>query len=442
MRRLLRCWLFVATRARRRIYGGDFAVLHGTAELWPLPENSIVLHRDPVEWFKTERHSLVAAVFQAARLGMDELCWDLAATAVTVFESDMYGDDWRDSHASALQAVRDAGNKRGAAALLYSLGTLETSVRIATAASYFEQSLAIFGEIGDRHGQALALSGLALVDTLNGDYDSALARYGRAIDEFREIKDLVSEAYTLKSMAQIHIDRLHYTAAERMLDDGLAIGRKLGAPRLTAQVTYALAELQLRRGRPEPAIDALATVLRLTRASGDIVGQAFALACAGNASLMLGDFAAAETALSNALDLARRAGNRLIRGRSLFWLAELHLARGEEHLALAGAEEAIAVFREHGAEGVWQARALELLGRVHERAGRAVIAVHAWETAAALADGVDNVLAAQISAALSRAGGGPRAVARPAPASPSVMLAAGARARSTAGQPPRSPSGC
>jgi len=32
MRRLLRCWLFVATSARRRIYGGDFAVLHGTAE--------------------------------------------------------------------------------------------------------------------------------------------------------------------------------------------------------------------------------------------------------------------------------------------------------------------------------------------------------------------------------------------------------------------------
>jgi len=410
MRRLLRCWLFLAANARRRIYGGDFAVLHGSAEYWVLPENSVVLHRDPVDWFKTERNSLVSAVFQAAQLGMDELCWDLAATAVTVFESGLHGDDWRDSHASALRAVRNAGNKRGTAALLYSLGTLETSVRVATASSYFEQSLKIFREIGDGYGQALALSGSALVDTLSGDYDSALARYRQAIAGFRANKDLVSEAYTLKSMAQINIDRLEYATAEAMLDDALLIARKLGAPRLNAQVTYALAELQLRRGRAEPATDALCTVLRLTREVGDIVGQAFALASAGNASLMLGDFASAESALGEALDLARRAGNRLIRGRSLFLLAELHLARNEEHLALARVEEALGVFREHGAEGVWKARALELLGRVHERAGRPGIAAHAWQSAAELADHVDAVLATQIGDSLMRVQGAPHAI--------------------------------
>jgi DNA-binding SARP family transcriptional activator/tetratricopeptide (TPR) repeat protein len=364
MRRLLRCWLFLATSARRRLYGGDFAVLHGTAEHWPLPEESIVLRTDPLEWFKMERSSLVNAVFQAARLGMDELCWDLAATAVTVFESGLYGDDWRDSHATALRAVRDAGNKRGEAALMYSLGTLEASVRVATASSLFGKSLKIFDEIGDKQGQALAISGLALVDSLNGDYDAALTRYGRAVRVFREIEDLVSEAYTLKSMAQICADRRQYVTAERMLDDALLITGKLGTPRLTAQVTYALAELQLRRGRAEPAVDALSSVLRLTRDADDVVGQAFALACTGNARLLLGELDCAESAFAEALGLAERAGNRLIRGRVLLGLSELHLARAEEHAALARAEEAIGVFREHGAEGVWHARALELLGRI------------------------------------------------------------------------------
>jgi DNA-binding SARP family transcriptional activator len=403
MRRLLRCWLFIATTARRRIYGGDFAVLHGDAEHWPLPQDSMVLQQDPIEWFRVERTSLVTAVFQAAQLGMDELCWDLAGTAVTVFESGLYGDDWRDSHACALSAVRDAGNKRGEAALLYSLGTLETSIRIATANSHLEQSLKMFDEIGDRQGQALALSGLALVSTLNGDYDAALTRYEQAIAGFREVEDVVSEAYTRKSMAQISADRFEYAAAERMLDDALSIAHKLGAPRLTAQVEYALAELQLRRGRAEPAADALSSVLRLTEEAGDIVGQAFALAAAGNAKCMLGDFAGAESALGAALVLARRTGNRLIRGRSLLWLAELHLARDEEHVALVRAEESISVFREHGAEGVWQARALELLGRIHERAGRPGIAVHAWRAAAELAAGTDPVLAGQIATSLARA---------------------------------------
>ena len=402
MRRLLRCWLFLATSARTRLYGGDFAVLHGTAEHWPLPEDSVVLRRDPIVWFRVERNSLVNAVFQAAQLGMDELCWDLAATAVTVFESGLYGDDWRDSHASALSAVCEAGNKRGEAALLYSLGTLETSVRVATARSYFDKSLKIFDEIDDKQGQALAISGLAVVDALKGDYDTALARYRRAIAVFREIDDLVSEAYTLKSMAQICADRLQHVAAERMLDDALLIASKLGTPRLTAQVKYALAELQLRQGRAEPAVDSLTSVLLLTQDAGDIVGQAFALACSGSARLMLGDLAGAESALVEALDLAGRAGNRLIRGRALLGLSELHLARDEEHPALARVEEAIGVFREHGAEGVWQARALELLGRVHERAGRPDIAVHAWQAAADLAGRADSVLAGDVARSIAR----------------------------------------
>jgi hypothetical protein len=217
----------------------------------------------------------------------------------------------------------------------------------------------------------------------------------------------VSEGYTLKSMAQIYVDRRRYADAERMLDGALAITDKIGAPRLTAQVTYALAELQLRRGRPEPAADALTVVLRITRETGDVVGQAFALACTGSARLMLGDFAGAESALSEALDLARRAGNRLIRGRSLLGLAELYLGRDEEHLALARVEEAIVVFREHGGEGVWQARALDLLGRIHERAGRPGIAVHAWQAAAELADCADAVLAEQIARSLTRVRSGP-----------------------------------
>jgi DNA-binding SARP family transcriptional activator len=402
VRRLLRCWLFIATTARRRIYGGDFAVLHGTAEHWALPRGCMVLQRDPVEWFRIERSSLVTAVFQAAKLGMDELCWDLAGTAVTVFESGLYGGDWRDSHASALSAVRDVGNKRGEAALLYSLGTLETSVRIATANSHFEQSLKMFDEIGDKQGRALALSGLAQVNALNGNYDEALARYEQAVAGFREIEDVISEAYSLKSMAQISADRFEYVAAERLLFDALSIAHKQGAPRLTAQVQYALAELQLRRGRAEPATAALSSVLRLTEETGDIVGQAFALAAAGSAKRMLGDFAGAESALGAALGMALRAGNRLIQGRSLLGLAELHLVRDEEHLALARVEESISVFREHGAEGVWLARALELLGRIHERVGRPGIAVHAWQAAAELAGSTDPVLAGQIASSLAR----------------------------------------
>ena len=41
VRRLLGCWLFTATMAHRRVYGGDFGILHGGAKHWPLPPTSL-----------------------------------------------------------------------------------------------------------------------------------------------------------------------------------------------------------------------------------------------------------------------------------------------------------------------------------------------------------------------------------------------------------------
>ena len=402
MRRLLSCWLFITTTAHRRIYGGDFAVLHGTAEQWPLPAESVALLQNPIDWFRTERNSLVTAILQAAQLGMDELCWDLATTSATLFESGLYRDDWRDSHSAALEITRHAGNRRGEAALLYSLGTLEIGVNVTTASRYFEQALKIFDEIDDSLGRAMVRSGLALVNSFEGNYDTALADYRMAIAGFQDVGDLASEGYTLKTMAQIAADKLDYAAAEDLLDQALAIARKLQAPRLTAQVQYALAEVALQRGRVEAATDALTSVLQLTRQIGDTVGQAYTLTCLGNAQRILGDFDAARTAFDDALDLAGSVGNRLIRGRVLLGLAELHMAKDEEHAALTRVDEALTVLREHGEKGIWQARVLALLGRIHEQAGRPGIAAHAWQAAADLIGAADATLADEITTALTR----------------------------------------
>lgn len=403
MRRLLSCWLFIATTAHRQIYGGDFAVLHGTAEHWPLPgQNMELLLADPIEWFRTERVSLVNAIFQAAQLGMDELCWDLAATSATLFECGLCDDDWRASHASALETARAAGNRRGEAALLYSLGTLEVGVRVITASRYFEQALKTFDEIGDERGRAMAHSGMARVESLMGNYGASLIRYQLAIDGFRRVNDLASEGFTLKTMAQITADQLDYAAAEQTLDAALGIARQLRARRLSAQVQYALAELTLRRGRVEQAADALVWVLRLTTEIGDVIGQAYTLTCLGNARYACGDLVGARSAFDEALGLAGNAGNQLIRGRVLLGLAELHFAGNEGHVALTRVDEALAVFREHGEKGLWQARALALLGRIHEQSGRSDIAQHAWQGAAEMAGTVDAALTGEISAALER----------------------------------------
>jgi DNA-binding SARP family transcriptional activator/tetratricopeptide (TPR) repeat protein len=403
MYRLLGCRLSIAKMAHRQIYGGDFGVLRGTAQHWSFPQDTMeAIIQNPADWFRKERLGLITSILKAGQLGLDELCWELAVTSATLFESGFCNDDWRESHARALEVVRRMRNRRGEAALLYSLGTLELGIRIVTAREYFERSLQIFEEIGDDQGCALALVGTAYIDRLEGNYDKARKNYKEALARFKDAGDLAGEAHTIKTLAQIHKDWLDFDIAERMLANSLAICRKLNAPRLTAQTEYELAELYSTRGLPEAAVKSFEAALRLTRETGDVIGQAYALAGLGSAWRRLGDFAAAERELVLALAVTDNTEDRLIRVRVLLAVAELDYVSDRSNVALARIDEALSLLQELGSAEVLQAHALELLGRLHERAGRASVAEHAWRSAAELVDGSDAALADELTRELAR----------------------------------------
>ncbi|HEX6472245.1 MAG TPA: BTAD domain-containing putative transcriptional regulator [Streptosporangiaceae bacterium] len=403
LHRLLGCWLFLAAEAHRREYGGDFSIIHGGADPWPLPADTTDgLLRDPIGWLREEHNALVAAISQAGQAGLDELCWDLAMTAVTLFESGSYVDDWKKTHQRALTAVRAAGNRRGEAAMLYSLGTLALTGRLADAARYLEQSLWLFEDLDDVHGRALAQGGLAFVDRLGGRYESALTRFRTALADFRRAGDLIGEAHALKNMAQIHVDRQHFDIAEQFLGQAFEVCRKLGARRVTAQIEHELAELHLRRGDLANAQKSFESVRSTAQQAGDLIGRAYALLGMGMVRARLGQPQAARPDLRAALDLADDTGDLLLRGRALFALGELDFDMGDAGRAMESLDAALDVLSDLGSAFVWRARVLELVGRLHEQAGRAEAAKSAWRAAIALAGDADLVLAGQLAKALAR----------------------------------------
>jgi hypothetical protein len=96
--RALGAWLYLASEAHRREYGADHPLLRGTAGHWPLDERLVDQELlDPHAWYEHERNGIVAAVRQAADLGLAELCRDLALTAVTLFAA--RGDNRRITYA-------------------------------------------------------------------------------------------------------------------------------------------------------------------------------------------------------------------------------------------------------------------------------------------------------------------------------------------------------
>ena len=112
LERALGALLYLAEQAHRRYYGGDYIVLHSDARRWPLPARlAEQLVSDPLSWYDRERAVLVAGVRQAAQAGFTDLCWSLALSAVALFESRAYLDDWQETHDIALEAARKARHR-------------------------------------------------------------------------------------------------------------------------------------------------------------------------------------------------------------------------------------------------------------------------------------------------------------------------------------------
>ncbi|WP_188195968.1 AfsR/SARP family transcriptional regulator [Nonomuraea sp. SYSU D8015] len=360
--RLTGAYLALAEQAHRRRYGGDYTVLHGSGPRWDVGEaTSQRLLADPMAWLRSERLGLVTAVEQAARLGLSETCWDLAMTAVTLFEAQGLFDDWRRTSETALAAAIGAGDVRGEAAMRHSLGTLAIfRQRHGEARPHFEAALPLFESMGDRHGQALTLRNAALIERVEGRADAALGRYERALAMLREVGDRHAEAHVLGSIAQIHIEHDRPGRAAPLLETGLAVYRELGDERGAAQILNRMGALYLGEGRATQAEAVYRQVTTASLKAGDRIGQAHGLLGTGEARLLAGDLDGAEGLLDAALALATEVGEPFVAARARLAAGRHAVERHDLESAHALLREAARGFSEIGMS-VWHGRALQAL---------------------------------------------------------------------------------
>ncbi|SEG88307.1 DNA-binding transcriptional activator of the SARP family [Saccharopolyspora kobensis] len=380
-RRLLGAYLGLVREAHRRLYGGDYTVLHGDGYRWELPENQVDrLLAEPMSWLEAEEAGLVAAVHRAAETGADEQCWDLALTSVTLFEARGQVHRWQETHERALECVRRAGNRRGEAAILCSLGSLRQTMRGDSGVELLEDALRLFAELGEQHGQALALRNLAFADRMAGHFDSAAVRYTAAVESFREVGDLVAEAHTLISLAQVHSGLRRFDEATRALSESMTLCHRTGNRRVEAQAWQRYGELYLQQELFGKAEEAFRKVLELVLPMGDRVGEVFALSGLGATWTEQGKYPESEKALTRALELCQLVSAHLGEGRVLLELGWLHLARQELNSADEYLLRASDSFEELRAK-FWQARTLDALAQVRLRSDQRAAAGTLWRKA-------------------------------------------------------------
>ncbi len=379
LERVLGALLFLAEEAHRQLHGKDNLQVHSRASRWALPARTAArLVREPLNWFECERQSLVAAVRQAAKIGAVELCWDLAVTSVTLFESRVYLNDWRDTHHVALTAVRQADDRRGQAVILYSIGSLAiVEKRFSDARRSLDEAADLFQDVDDDQGTALVSRNIAYLERMDGNFAEAARRYERALSVLRAGGDLAAAAYVLHSMAQVELERGDASRAKDMLPQALELSRQAGSRRIEAQVLHRLGDAYLQAGEPAEAVAAFGEALAAVHDLGDPIGQAYALHGLGLAHLRGGDYVEAGTALTSAQSLASSNGERLVEARIAFGLGELALACGKPPQAVVHLHRALGLFRGIQAP-VFEARVLAMLTEAYAAAsGTEPVAIEA-----------------------------------------------------------------
>ncbi|HEY1918702.1 MAG TPA: BTAD domain-containing putative transcriptional regulator [Streptosporangiaceae bacterium] len=402
--RVLGGWLALAEQAHRAEYGGDYTILHGSAPRWePADPNGDQVIGCPMDWLENERAALVCAIRQAAEAGLDEVCWDLALTSVSLFEVKSYLDDWRETAEVAHEATARAGNQTGRAAMAYSLGSLHLfQKRLDDASRYFDEALEIFQQTGDVHGQALVLRNSAMVDRYHGNVADMVAKYEQALPGMRAVGDLVGVATILRSLARFRIDEGATDEAGQMLEEALTLCQQAGYLRGEAQVMTQFAELYLRTGAILPARQALHRVLRTVREIGDRMGEAHVLYSLGIVRYREGRLDNAEATLVHALSLAQRVSNRFIEGQARYALAEIAVARGDNSGAASHLDQARAAFGELDSP-FWQAKTLILLHELSDELDEPGDTARYLEEAAGLLAGVNSKEAAEVLGHLDQA---------------------------------------
>lgn len=364
LERVLGALLDLAEEAHRRQYGGDYVRVGITAPRWRLPDWLVKrLVTDPMSWYERERAALLSGVRQAADAGLAELSWGLAISAVTLYESRFYLDDWHETHEVALEAARKTRDPRGQAAMLYSAGTLRmVEQQFTLARQSFAEAARLFADIGDDHGEALVIRHIAFLDRISGHLDDATRHYERALLLFRACGDLVATAYVLHSLAEVKLERDELGTAEELLAEALRLSQEARSGRVEAQVLCRIGEAHLLADEAGLAADVFERALAKVRDASDPLGEAYALHGIGRARIRLKDPDLAQNALERALLLARSLGDRLVEARVLLGMAEMVLAREEPGRAAALAEEASGIFRACGTP-LYETQAVTVLDR-------------------------------------------------------------------------------
>lgn len=191
--------------------------------------------------------------------------------------------------------------------------------------------------------RAKVLLNLGILANIAGDFEQAKASYMRSRLSFQVAGDRAGEALAVHNLGMVYADLHQWDEADEAFRECLQLCEEQGNRPLTASVLVNWSEVHCARGRFDDAIADCDRAISISKELGAEVQYGEALRWKGQALSASGRHAIGETALRDAVRIARRTHVKLLEAEAAGALGSSVASRGDE----AGARK-------------WLTRALDL----------------------------------------------------------------------------------
>jgi DNA-binding SARP family transcriptional activator/tetratricopeptide (TPR) repeat protein len=303
-------------------------------------------------WLRAERTNLSACLRYAIEHGQDDRIVALAAGLASLLRTDGPWAQAMAAHAAAAAAAGRLGDRPGQAHALTELGNLRRLTGDYPGAERgLRAALELHREAGDKSGQAGALTELGSTKRISGDYPGADRSLQEAVGLYQEAGDKSGQARALTELGSVRAGFGQYQDAQRRLQQALGLYRETGSKQGQARALIELAEIQGLTGDHRGALRNAEAALEVSGELGDRLGQANAETVLGRMWLLTGDYQGAARHQKAAMDLYRELGHRLGQANARTLLAEVRRLTGDYQGAARDFEEAISTYQGLGNRG-------------------------------------------------------------------------------------------
>lgn len=188
------------------------------------------------------------------------------------------------------------------------MAELEGDYRAASAA--YEQSMAMFRELGDRRGIAGSLHNLGSVASAKGDDETAQALWEQTLAIRREMTDDLGIADVLGNLGKVAYHRGDYEAARAMWEESLSISRRLNDLRGVKFSLSNLGRLALDDADYASSRAMWEESRKIAQELGDRWAYAWSIMDLGDLAFAQNDYRKARTLHQESLSIRRELGNR------------------------------------------------------------------------------------------------------------------------------------